>query len=96
MPIAENLIDYAVSLVEKTRLDKNLLDWGAGPRASSYLILAAKAKAIINGKATPDTEDIKSMMLPILRHRIIPSFNAEADGMTRDSILKLIIDESEK
>ena len=60
VPVAENLIDYAVSLVEKTRLDKKLLDWGAGPRASSYLILAAKAKAIINGKATPDKEDIKA------------------------------------
>ena len=96
VPIAENLIDYAVSMVEKTRNEKKLLDWGAGPRASSFLILASKAKAIINGKATPDINDINSMILPVLRHRIIPSFNAEADGMTRDSILKLIIDGSEK
>ena len=78
-----------------TRLDNNkvseyakkYLEWGAGPRASSYLILAAKAKSILQNKPTPDIDDVKSVVKPILRHRIIPNFNAEAEGIKSDDIL---------
>ena len=95
VPVAENVIEYAVSIVHKTRLDnekvsefsKKYLEWGAGPRASSYLILAAKAKSILEGKPTPDIDDVKSVVKPILRHRIIPNFNAEAEEIRSDDIL---------
>ena len=96
VPIAENLVDYAVRVVESTRIENDLLDWGAGPRASSFLILAAKARAITNGKPTPDIHDIKKMILPVLRHRIIPSFNAESDGISRDEIITKLIENNEK
>ncbi len=94
VPVADNVIEYAVKTVGNTRpgekspsLTNELLDWGAGPRASSYLILGAKAKALLDGRTTPDIDDVKSMIKPVLRHRIIPNFNAEADGITRDMIL---------
>ena len=72
----------------------NWLEWGAGPRATMYLILAAKAKAILDGRTTPEIEDVKEMLNPILRHRIIPNFNAEADGITRDDILQNLLESS--
>tara|TARA_Y100000590_G_C15649714_1_gene988268 strand:+ start:193 stop:1152 length:960 start_codon:yes stop_codon:yes gene_type:complete len=96
VPIAKNLVDYAVKIVESTRIKNDLLDWGAGPRASYFLILAAKARAVTNGKPTPDIDDIKNMILPVLRHRIIPSFNAEADGISRDDIISSLIKSNEK
>ena len=67
-------------------------EWGAGPRASMYLILAAKAKAILDGRTTPDIADVQHMLNPVLRYRIIPSFNAEADGISRDNILEKILE----
>ena len=67
-----------------------LVSWGAGPRASQYLILAAKAKAVMRGNYTPQIDDVKSSMLPVLRHRIIPSFNAEAEGFTAEDIINKI------
>ena len=96
VPVADNVIQYAVDLVSNTR-NKNSsvdkwLEWGAGPRASMYLILAAKAKALLTGKTTPDISDIKNMMNPVLRHRIIPNFNAEAEGVSRDDILNKLIE----
>ena len=99
MPVAENVIEYAVKLVSSTRPKSNLapafiqqsIEWGAGPRASQYLILGAKAKAILDGRPSPNINDVKSLALPILRHRVLPNFNAEAEGLkVEDFILKLI------
>jgi MoxR-like ATPase len=99
VPVADNVIDYAVTLVNRTRpkhneTDKYIKDWiswGAGPRASQYLILAAKAKAIIDGRYTPNIDDIKSSVVPVLRHRIIVNFSAEAEGITSVEIIKKLL-----
>ena len=90
VPVADNVIEYVVDLIKKTRLkdDSNQwLDWGAGPRASTHLILASKAKALLSDKTTPDISDIKDILKPVLRHRIVPNFNAEAEGKTKDTII---------
>tara|TARA_Y100000590_G_scaffold205258_1_gene232779 strand:+ start:4616 stop:5572 length:957 start_codon:yes stop_codon:yes gene_type:complete len=95
VPVADNVIEYAVNFVNNTRNTSNKwLEWGAGPRASMYLVMAAKAKALLNNQTTPNIEDIQSMIHPVLRHRIIPNFNAEADGVSRDDILNKLIDEN--
>ena len=99
VPVADNVIEYAVDFVNSTRSTNNgqagpakdWLEWGAGPRASMYLILAAKAKALLDGRTTPDISDVQQMLNPVLRHRIIPNFNAEADGITRDDILEKLL-----
>jgi len=98
MPVSDYVIEFAVKIVRMTRLTDNAceitkkwLNWGAGPRASTILISAAKSNALLNGKTTPDIEDVKSMVKPVLRHRIIPNFNAEADGFSRDNILDEIL-----
>jgi MoxR-like ATPase len=96
IPVADNVIEYAVTLVSKTRPDnalsnefiKNYLDWGAGPRASQNLILAAKAHAAFNGKFSPDIEDVKAVATGILRHRIIKNYKADAEGITIEQIIK--------
>ena len=95
IPVADNVIEYAVTLVSKTRPDnvlsnnfvKNYLDWGAGPRASQNLILAAKAHAAFNGKFSPDIEDVKAVATGILRHRIIKNYKADAEGITEEVII---------
>jgi len=93
IPVADNVIEYVVDLVKKTRPQENQsktnqwLEWGAGPRASTHLILAAKAKSVLSGKTTPDISDVKAMIKPVLRHRIVPNFNAEAEGITKDHII---------
>ncbi|MGV1010826.1 MAG: AAA family ATPase [Flavobacterium sp.] len=95
IPVADNVIEYAVTLVSKTRPDnalsnefvKNYLDWGAGPRASQNLILAAKANAAFNGKFSPDIEDVKAVAVGILRHRIIKNYKADAEGITEEMII---------
>ena len=95
IPIADNVIEYAVTVVGKTRpanssatdFVKNYLDWGAGPRASQNLILAAKAHAAFKGKFSPDIEDVKAVAVGILRHRIIKNYKAEAEGLTEESII---------
>ncbi|MFA5834244.1 MAG: MoxR family ATPase [Bacteroidota bacterium] len=100
VPVADNVIDFAVNLVAKTRpkdahapkFIKDWLTWGAGPRASQYLILGAKTRAILNGKYTPDMDDVRSVAIPVLRHRIIPNFNAEADGITAVEIVKKLVE----
>ena len=100
VPVADNVIEYAVDFVNSTRSinngqegpAKDWLEWGAGPRASMYLILAAKAKALLDGRTTPDISDVQQMLNPVLRHRIIPNFNAEADGITRDNILEKLLE----
>lgn len=96
IPVADNVIEYAVSLVSKTRPDsdaatdlvKNYIDWGAGPRASQNLILAAKTHAAINSKFSPDIEDVQAVAMSILRHRIIKNYKAEAEGITEVQIIK--------
>ncbi len=100
VPVAENVIEYAVDLVGSTRPNsgqspdfiKEWIEWGAGPRASQYLILGAKAKAILDGRPTPDIGDIKDLALPVMRHRIITNFNAEAEGLSTDDILMKLLD----
>ncbi|GAA3767396.1 MoxR family ATPase [Flavobacterium ginsengiterrae] len=99
IPVADNVIEYAVTLVSKTRPDnaltnefvKNYLDWGAGPRASQNLILAAKAHAAFNGKFSPDIEDVKAVATGILRHRIIKNYKADAEGITEEVIIKKLL-----
>jgi MoxR-like ATPase len=99
IPVADNVIEYAVTLVSKTRPDnklsndfvKNYLDWGAGPRASQNLILAAKAHAAFHGKFSPDIEDVKAVATGILRHRIIKNYKADAEGITEDIIIQKLL-----
>lgn len=99
IPVADNVIEYAVTLVSKTRPDsglsnefvKNYLDWGAGPRASQNLILAAKAHAAFNGKFSPDIEDVIAVATGILRHRIIKNYKADAEGITEEMIIAKLV-----
>jgi MoxR-like ATPase len=98
VPIADNVVEYAVKLVHATRPVKNgsaiandLLEWGAGPRASQYLVLGAKCNAIINGKYSPDIEDVKAVAKPVLRHRMVRNFKAEAEGITVDEIIEKLM-----
>jgi len=96
IPVADNVIEYAVTLVGKTRpnsqaapeIIKNYVDWGAGPRASQNLILAAKANAALNGKFSPDIEDVQKVATGILRHRLIKNYKAEAEGLSIEEIIK--------
>ncbi|KHO53873.1 MAG: MoxR-like protein ATPase [archaeon GW2011_AR18] len=91
MPIANDIKKYAVELVASTRNKKDLIEYGASPRASIALIMAGKAKALMSGRKYVSKDDINSMALPVLRHRIIPSFEAERQNMTEDDIiLKLL------
>ncbi|MEM6346841.1 MAG: MoxR family ATPase [Bacteroidota bacterium] len=99
VPVPDNVIEYAVQLVNRTRINtphateeiKELISWGAGPRASQYLILAAKAKALLKGKYSPDIEEINEVAIPVLRHRIVPSFTAEAEGISADDIIRKLL-----
>lgn len=99
VPVPDNVVDYAVNLVHSTRPNqesasdyvKNYLDWGAGPRASQNLILAAKAHAVINGKYSPDIEDVKAVSIGILRHRIIKNYKAEAESISEEDIIRKLL-----
>ena len=99
IPINDSVLEYAVSLVTKTRPNSNssdtvvneFIEWGAGPRASQYIILASKCHCLINGKFTPDIEDVKAIAKPILRHRIVKNYKAESKGMTVDDIIEAIL-----
>lgn len=101
VPVAPNVIEFAVKISNMTRpvngsspkYIKDWVTWGAGPRASQYLVLAAKTKAIMEGRFTPNIDDVKSVMLPVLRHRIITNFSAEADGISSVDVIKKIIEE---
>ena len=96
IPVADNVIEYAVTLVSKTRPDNSLatdfvktyIDWGAGPRASQNLILAAKTNAAFNGKYSPDIEDVKAVAKGILRHRIVKNYKADAEGISEEMIIE--------
>ncbi|AUC84741.1 AAA family ATPase [Polaribacter sp. ALD11] len=99
IPVADNVIEYAVGLVGKTRpkseqateMVKSYLDWGAGPRASQNLILGAKAHAAVNGKYSPDIEDVKAIAIPILSHRIVKNYKAEAEGISVADIINSLL-----
>ncbi|HWR81801.1 MAG TPA: MoxR family ATPase [Candidatus Deferrimicrobium sp.] len=100
VPVSDHLVEYAVDLVRATRppeksapeFVKNWVNWGAGPRASQYLILAAKTRAILDGRPTPGPEDVRFAAYPVLRHRIVTSFNAEADGVDTLEIVRRILE----
>jgi len=96
IPVSDHVLEYAVRMVSKTRPQgelataqvKRLLNWGAGPRASQYLVLGAKCHAVISGKYSPDIEDVQAVAKPILRHRIVRSYHAEAEGLSADQIIE--------
>lgn len=102
VPVADNVIEYAVNLVKRTRPSisgapafiKSWIRWGAGPRASQYLILGAKTRSILSGRHTPDINDVKALAAPVLRHRIVTSFNAEAEGVSAIQIIEKLVNES--
>jgi MoxR-like ATPase len=99
MPVADNVLNYAVTLASKTRPGRDkatddvnkYLSWGAGPRASQFLIIGAKVHATLEGKYSPDIEDVKAVALPILRHRIVTNYKAEADGVTVEMLIADLI-----
>jgi MoxR-like ATPase len=99
VPVPENVVEYIVKLVHKTRPNtamasteaNSYLEWGAGPRASQYLMLGAKCNALLNAKYSPDIEDVRAVAFPILRHRIVRNFKAEAEGITVDDIIKKLL-----
>jgi MoxR-like ATPase len=99
LPVTDNVLQYVVSLVAKTRPNsdiaaevvKQYIEWGAGPRASQFMLMAAKCHAAINGKYAPDIEDVKAVAKPILRHRIVMNYKAEAEGMSIDKIIESIL-----
>ena len=96
IPVADNVLEYVVSLVTKTRPNSNqsennmiqYIEWGSGPRASQFMLLAAKCHAAINGKYSPDIEDVKAIAKPILRHRLVKNYKAEAEGISVDNIIE--------
>ncbi|MDB9990376.1 MoxR family ATPase [Flavobacteriales bacterium] len=98
-PIAANVVEYAVKLAVQTRPNESMatedikkyISWGAGPRASQFLVLGAKCHALLNGKYSPDIEDVKAVAKPILRHRIVKNYVAEADGMSVDAIVENLL-----
>lgn len=99
IPVPDNVMEYAVRLASKTRpgtemaadIVNKYISWGAGPRASQYLVVAAKCHAAINGKYSPDIEDIQAVAMPILRHRIVRNYKAEAEGYTLEKIVKELL-----
>ena len=100
VPVADNIIEYAARIVHSTRPNapeapafiKDWVRWGAGPRASQYMILAAKTRAVLYGRFTPNKDDVKAVLNPILRHRVITNFSAEAEGITSVEIVKKLIE----
>jgi len=101
VPVTDHVVEYAVSLVRKTRptepdapqFIKDWISWGAGPRASQHLILGAKARAVLQGSYTPSPEDVRAVALPVLRHRLVTNFNADADGVDTQEIVNQLVQE---
>jgi MoxR-like ATPase len=101
VPVAENITSYAVRLVRATRVGSGeeagpaaeYLAWGAGPRAAQFLIRGAKTRALLDGRPTPDLDDVRRLALPVLRHRLVSNFHAEAENVSKDRIVKMILDE---
>ena len=100
VPAASHVVRYAVALGRASRPNepgapdfiKKYVSWGAGPRASQYLVLAAKARAILNGRYAASTEDVRALAMPVLVHRVLPSFHAEADGLTARALVAQLIE----
>jgi MoxR-like ATPase len=100
VPVADHVIRYALGLVRRTRVGKGdvpgfvreYVNWGAGPRASQYLILGAKARAVLHGRFHAAVEDVRAVAFPVLRHRILTNFNAEAEGVKTDEIIRRLLD----
>lgn len=99
VPVPDNVLEYAVGLVHKTRpssanapsVTTQYISYGAGPRASQYLILGAKCHALLNGKYSPDIEDVKAMAIPVLRHRVVRNYKAEAEGVSQEGLIKQLL-----
>lgn len=104
VPVSDHVVDFAVRLVSKTRPNHNSapkfirdwISWGAGPRASQYLILGAKTRSILSGRATPEIEDVRAVAKPVLRHRLVTNFNAEADGVNTVQIVERLLAEMDQ
>jgi MoxR-like ATPase len=102
VPVADNVVQYAVKLVRRTRptspdapqFIKDYVSWGCGPRASQYLILGAKTRAALEGRPTPEIEDVRAVALPVLRHRLVLSFNAEADGIKVQELVTRLLEKN--
>ena len=100
VPVADNVVDFAVKLVRNTRPSEasvpefitSLVSWGAGPRASRYLILGAKAAALLDGRTSPSIDDVRAVAVPVLRHRVVTNFNAEADGISAVDIISRLLE----
>ncbi len=101
VPVSDHVVNYAVNLVSKTRPNNNgvpkyiqdWISWGAGPRASQYLILGAKTRSILDGRPTPEVADVKEVAKPVLRHRLVTNFNAEADGVGTVEIIEKLLED---
>jgi len=99
VPVSDNVVEYTVKLVHSTRPNSGLskdvtntyLEWGAGPRASQFLIKAAKCNALLSGKYSPDIEDVRAVAVPILRHRLVKNFKADAEGLTIEAIIEKLL-----
>ena len=99
VPVPDNVVEYAVKLAKRTRpqtkeaspMANEYLEWGAGPRASQYLVLGAKCNALLNNKYSPDIEDIQAIAKPVLRHRIVRNFKAEAEGISVDELINRLM-----
>lgn len=99
VPVPDNVLEYAVGLVQKTRpsltsapdVTKQYIAYGAGPRASQYLILGAKCHALLRGKYSPDIEDVREMALPVLRHRVVRNYKAEAESVSQEQLLQQLL-----
>jgi len=104
VPVADNVVDFAVNLTRQTRPNENgapqfikdWISWGAGPRASQYLVLGAKTRAILDGRPTPDIDDVRAVATPVLRHRLVPNFNADAEGVDAVKIVERLLEEGKK
>ena len=104
VPVADNVVDFAVHLARQTRPNesgapqfiKDWITWGAGPRASQYLVLGAKTRAILDGRPTPDIDDVRAVATPVLRHRLVTNFNADAEGVDAVKIVERLLEEGRK
>jgi MoxR-like ATPase len=96
VPVDKHVLGYAIKLVRATRDNsvaqvKDYVSWGAGPRAGQNLILGSKVRAVMDGRPIPSVDDVKAIAHPVLRHRIVTSFNADADGVTADDIIEMLL-----
>ncbi|HEU4365422.1 MAG TPA: AAA family ATPase, partial [Candidatus Krumholzibacteria bacterium] len=97
VPVDSHVLGYAIRLVRATRDDtipqvQQYVSWGAGPRAGQNLVLGAKVRAVMNGRPIPSVEDVRAIAHPVLRHRIVTNFNADADGVSTDNIIDMLLE----